>query len=169
MRLGAERKRSKGMEPLIRRAVADDFATWVDLVRGLATFERLAPPDEAAVGRLWRDGFGTCPRFEVWLVAPEPGQRPVGYAVVFETYSTFLARPTLYLEDLFVEEAWRGRGLGGGLLRFVLREAERRQCGRVEWTCLDWNEKAQRIYAALGAEAQREWWLYRKVLASSPQ
>jgi GNAT superfamily N-acetyltransferase len=85
----------------------------------------------------------------------------VGYALVFETYSTFLARPTLYLEDLFVRPEARRRGAGTALLQFLAREAIRRGCGRMEWSVLDWNELAQGVYRKLGAQQLEEWRLCR--------
>ena len=88
--------------------------------------------------------------------------QPVGYAVLLETYSSFLARPTLYLEDVFVLQEFRGRGIGSAFLRHFVALALERGCGRMEWTCLDWNTRAQRVYEdKLGAQRMSEWFLYR--------
>ena len=86
---------------------------------------------------------------------------PIGYAFIFETYSTFLALPTLYLEDLFVLPDYRRQGVGGALLKFLIGLAQERGCGRMEWTCLAWNTNAQAVYEKLGAQAMDEWLMYR--------
>jgi GNAT superfamily N-acetyltransferase len=85
----------------------------------------------------------------------------VGYSIFFETYSTFLANPTLYLEDIFVLPNYRNRGIGSALLQHAIQIAHERGCGRMEWTCLDWNNKAQAVYERLGARHLSEWYLYR--------
>lgn len=142
----------------VRRAGAADAPVLLELVDALADYERLARPDAAARERLVRDAFGPAPRFEAWLF--ESAGEPVGYAIVFETYSSFLARPTLFLEDLFVLPARRRGGVGRAALRFLAAEAIRRGCGRVEWMVLDWNEPALAFYDALGAE-RLAWTSYR--------
>jgi GNAT superfamily N-acetyltransferase len=145
----------------IRRATRTDGAELIKLIVALAEYEKLTPPDAEAQARLMEHGFGEQPRFESWLAFPTSGEEPVGYAILFETYSSFLARPTLYLEDIFVVPGYRGRGIGRGLLRHCIRLAEERGCGRVEWTCLDWNTGAQRTYEKLGARRLSDWYLYR--------
>jgi GNAT superfamily N-acetyltransferase len=147
--------------PSIRRATRDDAAALIGLVMALAEFEKLTPPDAEAQQRLVEHGFGERPRFEAWLAFSDSSHEPVGYALVFETYSSFLARPSLYLEDIFVLPEHRGRGVGSALLRHCIRLADERGCGRVEWTCLDWNTKAQCVYENLGAERLSQWFLYR--------
>jgi GNAT superfamily N-acetyltransferase len=139
----------------IRRAGPDDADTLLALVQALAEYEGLEPPDEEARVRLVKDGFGPRPRFETYLA--EIDGVAVGYAIVFETYSTFLASPTLYLEDLFVRPDSRRRGAGTALLRYLAAEAVARGCGRMEWTVLDWNELAQGVYRKLGAELLPDW------------
>jgi GNAT superfamily N-acetyltransferase len=139
----------------IRRAFRGDAEVFLSLVRALAEYERLEPPDAAARARLVEDGFGASPRFEVYLAEVEG--EVAGYAVVFEAYSSFLARPTLYLEDLFIRPEARRRGAGLALLRFLAGEAVRRGCGRMEWTVLDWNELGQTLYRRAGAEVMEEW------------
>jgi GNAT superfamily N-acetyltransferase len=146
----------------LRRAEASDAAALLDLIRALAEFEHLTPPDDSARTRLVADGFGARPRFETWLAFVPGRDDPVGYALLFDTYSTFLARPTLYLEDLFVLPDCRGRGVGSALLRHCVRLARERNCGRMEWTCLNWNTRAQHVYERrLGAKTMREWLLFR--------
>src|SRR5262249_19018274 len=103
--------------------------------------------------------FGERPRFDIFL-ADVDGQT-VGYAFVFETYSTFLARPTLYLEDLFVLPAYRSQRIGYALFRYCAAEAQRRDCGRMEWTVLDWNTNAMKFYDRQGATHMKEWYFYR--------
>lgn len=145
----------------IRRATREDGADLIKLIIALAEFEKLTPPDAEAQKRLLEDGFGERPKFEALLAFREGNTRPVGYAVFFEMYSTFLARPTLFLEDLFVLPAYRKRGIGKALLRRCIGLAEERGCGRMEWTCLDWNANAQSTYERLGAQRLSEWYLYR--------
>jgi len=131
------------------------------LIKALATFEKLTPPGPAERRRLIRDGFGRRPRFESWLAFWTGVSRPIGYAVIFESYSTFRASPTLYLEDVFVLPDYRGQGVGSALLRHCIRLAHDRGCARMEWTCLDWNTSAQAVYEDLGARHLSEWFLYR--------
>jgi GNAT superfamily N-acetyltransferase len=146
---------------VIRRAERGDAAGLVRLIIALAGFEKLTPPDAAAQQRLIEDGFGERPRFEAWLAFADGEAQPVGYAIFFETYSSFLARPTLYLEDIFVLPEHRGRGIGSALLRHCIRLAHERGCGRMEWACLDWNTRAQCVYEKLGARRLSEWFYYR--------
>jgi len=146
-------------ELTIRRAIVDDAGILIELITALADFEKLPPPDEGARARLIDHGFGDRPKYEAWLA--EWNGVAVGYAFVFETYSTFLARPTLYLEDLFVLPDFRGRGIGKALLHHCFALATERGCGRMEWTCLDWNKRAQDVYEGLGARRMSEWYLYR--------
>jgi GNAT superfamily N-acetyltransferase len=142
-------------EVTVRRARSEDGTTLLALICALADYERLAPPDAEACARLLEDGFGPQPRFEAYLV--EFDRRPVGYAIVFETYSSFLARPSLYLEDLFVLPEARRQGAGTAVMRFLAAEALARGCGRLEWVVLDWNELAQGVYGRLGAELLPDW------------
>jgi len=143
----------------IRPARKADAPVLLELIIALADFEKLTPPDADAQRRLIADGFGEHPRFESWLGLWQG--TAVGYAITFETYSSFLARPTLYLEDIFVRPEFRGRGIGSALLRHLIGTAHERGCGRMEWTCLDWNIKAQETYERLGAQRMKEWFLYR--------
>ncbi|HEX8220391.1 MAG TPA: GNAT family N-acetyltransferase [Chloroflexia bacterium] len=143
----------------VRRARLEDGPTIVRLITALADFEKLPPPDEAAQARLLGDAFGPHPRFEIFLAEQEGVV--AGYAFVFETYSTFLALPTLYLEDLFVLPEHRGRKVGYALFLHCAREATRRGCGRFEWAVLDWNQHAINFYERLGARHLDDWRIYR--------
>jgi len=145
--------------PRLRPATPADGAAYLELVRALAAFEGLEPPDAAAAERLLHDAFGPRPRYELLLA--ELGGRVVAYAAFFETYSTFRAQPSLYLEDLFVHEGARARGIGGLLLSHLGRLALERGCGRFEWTVLDWNERARNFYRSLGASILSHWQLCR--------
>ena len=144
---------------LIRRATTDDANSFLQLIDGLAAYEKLEPPNTEAKKRLERDMSASTPRFEVYLA--EMGITPVGYAIVFETYSTFLAIPTLYLEDLFVLPEYRKSGIGYALFRKIATEARKRGCGRMEWAVLDWNLLAINFYRKLGATHLKEWNVYR--------
>jgi GNAT superfamily N-acetyltransferase len=143
----------------IRAATRGDLPEFLDLVDALADYERLDRPTPEARERLTRDGFGTRPLFQAYLA--ELDGRPVGYAITFFTYSSFLARPTLYLEDLFVLPDARRLGVGRALFTHLAREAVQRGCGRVEWVVLDWNRPAIDFYERLGARRLTEWYTYR--------
>jgi len=143
----------------VRRARPEDGPAFIGLVRALSEFEKLPGPDEAAAARLLEDAFGASPRYELH-VADLDGE-VVGYTVSFPTYSTFLAKPTLFLEDLFVHPRARRRGVARALLDNLRDRARELGCGRFEWMVLDWNENAQRLYDGLGAERLDTWRLYR--------
>ena len=144
---------------VIRRGTERDVPTILKLIRGLAEYERLAHEMEATAARVRAHGFGRRRYFET--VICRRGGKPVGFALYFFTYSTFLARPTLYLEDLFVLPEDRGTGAGKALLRALARIAVRRGCGRLEWAVLDWNRPAIGFYTRLGAKLRRQWILTR--------
>jgi GNAT superfamily N-acetyltransferase len=143
----------------LSRGTERDVPIILALIQGLAEYERLAHQVEATAGRVRRHGFGPRRYFETLIC--RRGRTPVGFALYFFTYSTFMARPTLYLEDLFVLPDERGRGAGRALLRALARIAVRRGCGRMEWAVLDWNAPAIRFYKRLGAGLRREWILTR--------
>ena len=145
----------------IRRAGHADGSTVISLVNALADYEKLPRPDREACQRLLNDAFGDHKRIDILLA--ELDQRPVGYAIILETYSSFLALPTLYLEDIFVLPECRGYGVGYQLFLYCAEEALRRGCGRMEWMVLDWNELAHSFYARLGAKRLQEWVPYRMV------
>lgn len=144
---------------VIRRGTERDVPTILKLIRGLAEYERLAHEVEATTARVRAHGFGRRRYFETIIC--RRGGTPVGFALYFFTYSTFLARPTLYLEDLFVLPEERGTGAGRALLRALARIAVRRGCGRLEWAVLDWNRPAIGFYKRLGAKLRRQWILTR--------
>ena len=139
---------------------ADRFDDFISLINALADYEHLAAPDAAAIERLRRDALGPQPRFEAALALNESGVA-VGYATWFLTYSTFLARPTMYLEDLFVREDARASGAGSALFEHVRTLGAHRGCGRMEWQVLDWNMLAREFYQRRQATLMKEWLLYR--------
>ncbi len=143
----------------IRFATVADVSLILTLIHGLAEYERL--PDEAVATEadLRASLFGERPAAEV-LIA-EVGDDPAGFALFFHNYSTFLGKRGLYLEDLFVFPAHRGRGIGRALMRHLAQLAVERNCGRFEWWVLDWNESAIRFYESLGARAMSDWTVYR--------
>jgi GNAT superfamily N-acetyltransferase len=149
------------MEHIVRKAVKEDAAALLKLIDALADYEQLTPPDAAAKERLVRDIFGEKPRLDAFLAETEG--MVVGYALVLETYSSFLALPTLYLEDLFVLPEYRGRKAGAALFRAMVAEAHRRGCGRMEWAVLDWNKLAIDFYQRYGCKHLRQWQIYRVV------
>jgi GNAT superfamily N-acetyltransferase len=141
----------------VRRLRAEDVPRLLDLIDGLADYEKLPRPDHEARERLARDATGRSARFRTLLAELHPGRAVVGYAIYFLTYSTFLARPTLYLEDIFVLPEHRGQGAGRALFRACAAEAVRRGCGRMEWQVLDWNTTAIDFYRRSGAVLLEEW------------
>jgi len=143
----------------LRRAVRADVLEILRLIRALAQYEKLADEVVATEAALAESLFGATPAAEVLLA--EEGGRAVGFALFFQNYSTFLARPGLYLEDLFVEPAFRGKGLGKALLKAVARIAVERGCGRLEWAVLDWNAPAIGFYRNLGAKPLDDWTVMR--------
>lgn len=147
----------------VRKATKADTPTILSLVDALAAYEKLNPPDSAAKARLAHDMTGPRARFDAYL--GELDGHAAGYAFVFETYSSFLALPTLYLEDLFVLPTFRKQKVGYVLFTEMVKEAHRRGCGRMEWMVLDWNQLAIDFYKKLGATHMREWNLYRLVRA----
>lgn len=143
----------------IRRAIAADVPTILRFIRGLADYERLAHECVATEERLHATLFGDTPAAHV-IIASINGE-DVGFALYFFNYSTFLTQPGLYLEDLFVNPAHRGLGVGRALLSHLAAIAVERQCGRMEWSVLDWNTDAIRFYESLGAHAMSDWTVYR--------
>lgn len=143
----------------IEPATERDTPVILSLIRQLADYEHLAS-DVVADDSLVRSSFfGPEPSAEA--VIARVGDEPVGFAVWFHNHSTFLGRRGLYLEDLFVVPAWRGRGVGRALLVHLAHVAMDRGCGRMEWSVLNWNEPAIRFYRALGARPMTEWTVFR--------
>jgi GNAT superfamily N-acetyltransferase len=137
----------------IVRAGRRDAPAILALIRGLADYERLAHEMRATAADIRRHGFGARTYFEALIC--RRARQPIGFALYYFTYSTFEGRPTLYLEDLFVLPAERGRGAGRALLRALARIAVRRGCARMEWAVLDWNTPSIRFYRRLGARLTR--------------
>jgi len=147
------------MSVTLRAATADDVPLILTFIRGLAEYERLAHECIADEEKLRRTLFGNT-RFAEVILAEEDGA-PAGFAPFFHNYSTFLAAPGIYLEDLFVKPELRGRGIGKALLVRLAQIARERGCGRLEWAVLDWNEPSIKFYKALGAKPMDEWTVFR--------
>ena len=143
----------------IRSARVDDVPVILELIHDLATYERAPDEVTATEEQLVDVLFGERPTAEV-LLAFE-GKLPVGFAVYFHNFSTWLGRPGLYLEDLFVKPEKRGKGYGRALLVELAKIARDRGCGRMEWAVLNWNEPAIKFYRALGAKPMNEWTVFR--------
>jgi GNAT superfamily N-acetyltransferase len=144
---------------LIRPGEAADVPVIADLIRGLAQFEKLEHEVTMTEDRLAANLFGEH-RYAETLIAEEDGA-PVGFVLFFHNFSTFLAQPGIYLEDLFVVPELRGHGIGRALLKELARLAVERGCGRLEWSVLDWNREAIAFYERLGAKPNSEWTVYR--------
>ncbi|PYK39033.1 MAG: GNAT family N-acetyltransferase [Verrucomicrobia bacterium] len=143
----------------IRPATIVDVPIILQLIRDLATYER-APNEVAATEEQLVDVlFGEGPVAEVLLAFED--EMPIGFAVFFHNFSTWLGRPGLYLEDLFVKPEARGKGYGRALLIHLAKIARDRGCGRMEWAVLDWNEPAIRFYKKIGAVPMKEWRIFR--------
>ncbi len=144
---------------MIRPALPADTPVIAGLIRDLAVYEKLTHEVRLDEALLFDHLFGPRPYAEV-LLAEDAGA-VVGFALYFHNYSTFLAQPGIYLEDLYVKSDHRGRGHGKALLAALARLALQRGCGRLEWAVLNWNEPALRFYHALGARPMDEWTVYR--------
>jgi GNAT superfamily N-acetyltransferase len=146
----------------VRRARRADVPLILRFIRALARYERLLGGVTATEERIRRTLFpGGRREPAARVLIGEVGGRPAGFALYFFNYSTFLARPGIYLEDIFVETRSRRLGLGRALLLRVGADARRRRCGRLEWSVLDWNKPAIRFYRKLGARALDEWTVFR--------
>ena len=143
----------------IRLGERADVPLIAELIRGLARYERLEHEVRLTPELLEKTLFGARPYAET-LIAEEGGEA-VGFALFFHNYSTFLARPGIYLEDLFVRETHRGKGVGRALLVRLAAIAVERECGRLEWAVLDWNTDAIGFYERLGARPNSDWTVYR--------
>ncbi len=150
---------SSSSEFRIESATESDIPLILTFIKGLAEYEGLAHEVVATEEKLRESLFG--PRSSAEVVIAYSATEPVGFAVFFHNYSTFLGQSGLYLEDLFVLPEWRARGVGRRLLGYVANIAVTRDCGRLEWSVLDWNEPAIRFYRALGARPMDEWTVYR--------
>jgi GNAT superfamily N-acetyltransferase len=143
----------------IRPATAADVPAIADLIRGLARYEKLEQDVAMTEELLAKNLFGPHHYAET-LLAEESGE-PIGFALFFHNFSTFLALPGIYLEDLFVVPEHRGNGVGRALLKELARIAVERGCGRLEWSVLDWNRDAIGFYERLGAKPNSGWTVYR--------
>ena len=143
----------------IRAATLADVPQILAFIRELAVYERLTEQAVATEADLGTALFGARPYAEVIFGCVDG--RPVGFALYFHNFSTFLGKPGIYLEDLFVQPEARGRGVGKRLLAFLARTTLERGCGRLDWAVLDWNEPSIGFYRRLGAIAQTEWTGYR--------
>ena len=143
----------------LRPAVPEDVPLVLALINELAEYERLAHEVRATEDDIREALFGSRPHAEV--VIGEYDGEGVGFALFFHNFSTFLGRPGIYLADLYVRPAMRGRGIGKALLAHLARLAVERRCGRLEWSVLDWNEPSIAFYRSLGARPMEEWSVYK--------
>ena len=143
----------------IRPAAKTDIALILRFIRGLAEYEKLLDSVVATEEKIRATLFGPKPYAEV-VIAEYEGE-PAGFALFFHNYSTFLAQPGIYLEDLFVDPLYRGKGIGKSLLTHLAQLAVARNCGRLEWSVLDWNDPAIGFYKSLGAVPMDEWTIFR--------
>ncbi len=150
---------SSKSEFLIRHARREDTALILGFIRELATYEKLAHEVTATEKDIETHLFGTHPVAEA--IITEYQRIPVGFALFFHNFSTFVGRPGLYLEDLYVKPEFRGKGYGRKMLAWLARLALQRGCGRFEWAVLDWNAPAIRFYQSLGAHIMQEWRINR--------
>lgn len=147
------------MNLTLRAATINDSALILNFVRDLAKYEQLSSECHATEEQIRATLFGETPRAECVLAFAD--NEPAGFAVFFSNYSTFLARPGLYVEDLFVKPAFRKRGVGRALIQHLAKLANDRKCGRMEWTVLEWNEPAIEFYRRMGAQQMEEWRIFR--------
>ncbi len=143
----------------ILAATKADVPVILSFIKKLAAYERLSHEVVATENLLRRSLFGR--RRSAQVAIGYYKRKPVGFVLFFDNFSTFLGRPGIYIEDLFVDEAFRRRGFGGALLRHVAQLARRRNCGRLEWSVLDWNQPAVNFYRKIGARPMTDWTVFR--------
>ncbi len=143
----------------VRSATEDDLPLILDLIRELAEYEKLSHEVSATEEGLRESLFTERPAAEILI--GESGGTPTAFALFFHNFSTFLGKPGVYLEDLYVRPEFRGLGMGKVMLAHLARLAKERGCGRLEWWVLDWNRPAIEFYESFGAEAMNEWTVYR--------
>jgi len=145
---------------VIKKVEPETFDDFLTLINKLAKYEKIDPPDEQAKRRLRNDYLTDQPKFQAFI--GEIGDKPVSYVIYFFTYSSFLALPTLFVEDIFVLEEYRRQGVGKKMFDFLKERAKIEGCGRIEFTVLEWNKLAQEFYEKNGAK-RLGWFLYRVV------
>ncbi|MCF6776740.1 GNAT family N-acetyltransferase [Thiotrichales bacterium 19X7-9] len=143
----------------IRFATENDISIILNFISELAEFEKLAHEVIATEDSLRKHLFGNIPRAEVILICKDNIE--IGFALFFHNFSTFIGKPGLYLEDLYIKPEHRGSGIGKAVFYFLAKLAVERDCGRIEWWVLDWNQKAIDFYQSLGAKAMDEWTVFR--------
>jgi GNAT superfamily N-acetyltransferase len=136
-----------------------NFNEFLHLLDKLAEYEKLTPPDEKAKKRLKKDGLSKKPKYEAYVGKID--DKYVGYVIFFMAYSSFIAKPTLYLEDIFVSKEYRKTSIGQKLFNFTVSKAKDRDCGRIEWHVLDWNQLGIKFYEKNNAKCLSNWLLYR--------
>ncbi len=146
---------------VLKKVTAETFEDFLGLINKLAEYEKLSPPNPESQERLRRDCLGETPKYQAYI--GKIGGAPVSYIIYFYTYSSFLALPTLYLEDIFVLEEYRRDGVGKEMFDFVKEIAKTEGCGRIEFTVLKWNTSAQDFYAKNKARCLDDWFFYRLV------
>jgi GNAT superfamily N-acetyltransferase len=147
---------------IINKVNKSNFFYFIELVRKLAQYEKLTPPNKAAEKRLKKDSISSKPKIESYLVFS--GGKPIAYLILLMTYSSFLAKQTLYIEDIFILKEYRQKGIGQKMFDFIKKLAKKRKCGRIEWTVLKWNKPAIKFYEKNKATAMKEWFFYRLVV-----
>lgn len=146
---------------IIEKVTSENFTDFLNLINKLAEYEKLQPPDIEAQKRLLSDCITDKPKYKAYL--GKIGDKAVSYIIYFFTYSSFLALPTLYLEDIFVLQEFRQNGVGEKMFNYIKQVAKKEGCGRIEFTVLTWNKSAQEFYAKNGAKRLEDWYFYRVV------
>jgi GNAT superfamily N-acetyltransferase len=146
---------------VIEKVDEETFDDFLGLIEKLAEYEKLAPPNEQAKQRLRRDCLSDKPKYQAFI--GKVGDKYVSYIIYFFTYSSFLALPTLFLEDIFVLEEYRRNGMGEKMFDFIKATAKREGCGRIEFTVLTWNKSAKKFYEKNKAKCLEDWYFYRLV------
>lgn len=143
----------------IRTAKITDATLILTFIEELAEYEKLKDHVTATKEDIEKTLFSDAPKAEVLIL--EENAAPAGFALFFHNYSTFLGKYGIYIEDIYVRDSYRGKGYGKALLKYICTLAQARDCGRVEWWCLDWNQNSIDFYLKLGAEAMTDWTVYR--------
>jgi GNAT superfamily N-acetyltransferase len=146
---------------VIEKVGEETFDDFLALIAELAEYEKLAPPDVEAKQRLRRDCLSDKPKYQAFM--GKVGEKYVSYVIFFFTYSSFLALPTLFLEDIYVRGGYRQKGVGKMMFDFIKATAKREGCGRIEFTVLTWNKSAQKFYEKNKAKCLEDWYFYRLV------